>query len=254
MISIDKLAYTSTLRRVNPLEKFIFVLSTMMICLICNHMIVSIAVLFTMSFMTVVRGKINFKLYLKFMSIPLAFLIIGIISIALNMGYSKDFLFSFGVLGLQFGCTKESIGLAVNILLKSFACVSGLYFLSFTTPMIELLSVLKKLKFPSLLIELMSLIYRFIFVLLETVNMIYIAQDSRLGYVDFKSSYYSLGKLITSLFVTSYKKAQDLYISLEARGYDGEIHVIENTYSISYKNLGMMIVFELFLVLIYIYV
>jgi cobalt/nickel transport system permease protein len=94
----------------------------------------------------------------------------------------------------------------------------------------------------------MSLIYRFIFIMLETINMIYISQNCRLGYSNLKTSYNSLGKLIGSLFLSSYKRSQDMYTALESRCYDGDINVIENIYKISYVNLFLIILLETFLI------
>ena len=105
--------------------------------------------------------------------------------------------------------------------------LSCLYFISLTTPMIDVISVLAKLKVPSFLIELISLVYRFIFIILETSEMMFISQNSRLGYRDIKTSYKSLGALASTLFIRSFKRANDLYTALEARGYNGELKVLE---------------------------
>lgn len=111
--------------------------------------------------------------------------------------------------------------------LKVMGSLSCLYFISLTTPMIDVISVLAKLKVPSFLIELISLVYRFIFIILETSEMMFISQNSRLGYRDIKTSYKSLGALASTLFIRSFKRANDLYTALEARGYNGELKVLE---------------------------
>jgi cobalt/nickel transport system permease protein len=61
-----------------------------------------------------------------------------------------------------------------------------------------------------------------------------IAQDSRLGYSSVASSYRSLGAVISSLFLKAYKKSEDLYTALEARGYEGELVVIEKSFRKSF--------------------
>lgn len=249
MISIDKLSYISQLRNVNPMEKFIFSILTMLLSIYLNNILISIIVIILMSFITVYKGKIPLNSYLILMLIPLGFLIVGVISIAINIGeYTSHTLFSFTILNVKFGCTQESIIESAKVLFRSLSAVSCLYFLSLSTPIIEILSVLKKLKVPKLLVELMSLIYRFIFIILDTVNMIYISQNSRLGYSTLKTSYNSLGKLMGAIFLSSYKRSQDMYTALESRCYDGDINVIENIYKISYANLGMIIFLEIFLI------
>lgn len=251
MISIDKVAYISGFKNVNPIEKFIFSMITMIICITLNNIVVSILILLVMSALTVFKGKVGVKNYLTLMSLPLTFLIISILTIAIGVIHdNKDVIFSFTIFRVNLGSTKDSMELALKLFLKSLASVSCLYFLTLSTPVFEVLNVLKKLKLPKLFVELMGLIYRFIFVLLDTANMIYISQNSRLGYSNIKISYNSLAKLISSLFIKSYKHSQDIYTSMESRCYDGDINLIENNYKYSYKNITFMIVFEIILIII----
>ena len=196
MISIDKFAYISGLKKVNPMEKFIFAMVTMIVCISLNNIIDSIIILLLMATITVFKGKIPLKTYIKLMSLPLAFLILSVLTIAINVvGTSSGLIFSFSIFNIKFGCTYESILTATRLFFKSIASVSCLYFLTLNTPIFEVLSVLKKLKVPKLFVELMGLIYRFIFVLLDTANMIYISQNSRLGYSTLKTGFNSFRKI-----------------------------------------------------------
>lgn len=251
MISIDKLAYISELQKVNPMEKFIFAMVTMIMCISLNNLTDSIIILLLMAFITIYKGKLPLKNYIELMSLPLVFLIMGLITIAINVvGSNEGLIFSFSIFNVKLGCTYDSIFTATKLFFKSLASVSCLYFLTLTTPIFEVLSVLRKLKVPKLFVELMGLIYRFIFVLLDTVNMIYISQNSRLGYSTFKLGFNSLGELITSLFLSSYKRSQDIYTAMESRCYDGEINLLENNYTHSYKNIFLIIVVEVVLIII----
>ena len=64
MISIDKLAYISKLKNVNPMEKFIFSMLTIIVCISLNNIADSIIILLIMGFITVYKGKITIeKLY-----------------------------------------------------------------------------------------------------------------------------------------------------------------------------------------------
>jgi len=251
MISIDKLAYISKLKKVNPMEKFIFSMVTMLVCISLNNIIDSIIILLLMSVITVIFGKIPFEIYIKMLLLPVAFLIVSIFTIAINVvGVSIDVIFSFSIYNIKLGCTYDSILTATRLFFKSLASVSCLYFLTFNTPVFEVLSVLRKLKVPKLFVELMGLIYRFIFVLLDTANMIFISQNSRLGYSTIKIGFGSLGKLITNLFISAYKRSQDIYDAMESRCYDGDINLLENNYTCSYKNITLIIVIEIILIII----
>lgn len=232
MINIDKYAYSSKLKMINPMEKFIFSIVTLIVCLSVNNIVDSIIVIGVMGIITVFVGKTPLRLFLKLLTIPLTFLIIGILTITINYSINPDnFIISINIFGGFIGVSKLGIYKALVLFFKVLASVCCLYFLSLSTPMVDILAVLEKLKVPSIMIEMMSLIYRFIFILLETVDTMFIAQNSRLGYSNIKSSYKSLGALISSLFIRSFKRANDMYTSLESRGYDGELNVILDEYT-----------------------
>ena len=71
---------------------------------------------------------------------------------------------------------------------------------------------------PRLLIELMMLIYRFVFILLHTASAIMTAQEARLGNRDYRTQLRAFGKMLTALFFISLRKANALYDAMEARG------------------------------------
>lgn len=251
MISIDKLAYVSGLRRVNPMEKFLFSIITMIVCIALNSVATSLIILLLMGSVTIIKGKVSVKAYGELILIPLAFLIIGLLTVAINiLQPDSKALFSLVIFNLKLGCTRESLVMAAKVFFKALGSVSCLYFLALTTPMFEILMVLKKLKVPKLFIELMGLIYRFIFVLLDTADSIFISQNSRLGYATVKLGYHSLGKLIAALFIASYRKSQQIYIAMESRCYDGDIRLIEEQHRVSSLNIFLIAVLEIILIAI----
>ncbi len=251
MISIDKLAYVSGLREVNPMEKFLFSIITMIVCIALNSIVTSLIILLLMGSITIIKGKVSIKSYGELILIPLAFLVIGLLTVAISVvGPDSNALFSFVIFNLKLGCTRESLIIAAKVFFKALGSVSCLYFLALTTPMFEVLMVLGKFKVPKLFIELMGLIYRFIFVLLDTANSIFISQNSRLGYATIRLGYHSLGKLIASLFITSYKKSQQIYIAMESRCYDGDIRLMEEEYRVSSLNIFLIVGLQVVLIAI----
>ena len=94
----------------------------------------------------------------------------------------------------------------------ALGAVSCLYFLSFTTPMPDILQVLEKLHCPKLLMELMLLIYRFIFVLLDTASALSTSQNCRLGNRDYKTSLKSFGMLGSVLMIRAVERSNRLYV------------------------------------------
>ena len=109
---------------------------------------------------------------------------------------------------------------------RALAAVTCLYFLSLNTTMTDILGVLAKLHLPPLVIELMMLVYRFIFVLLETASAIMVSQESRLGNRTVGAGIRAFGGMTASLFILALRKSGALYDAMESRCYDGRIRVL----------------------------
>ncbi len=249
MFKIDQYAYANRLGAVHPAEKFAFAVVTMIVCIVFSSMLTSLAVILLMSFITVRRAGIPGRFYLKLLSIPLSFLVVSVVTIAFTVSRETyQFIYGFTVWNLHLGITARDLDVAVNLFFKSLGAVSCLYFLSLTTSMVEIMSVLKRIRVPLLFIELMGLVYRFVFVLMETAGQIHTAQSARWGYASFRNSYRSLGQLISNLFIKSYHRSQMLFTALLARCYTDELNVIEPGYPVSAKNVLMIVLVELALV------
>ncbi|MDI6604794.1 MAG: cobalt ECF transporter T component CbiQ [Thermoanaerobacteraceae bacterium] len=245
---IDSFAYKNNLINVHPGEKMAFAIATMILCFKAN-IYIDLLIIFLMAFLVIAVAGIPAKVYLKLMSIPLSFLFIAIFTIIINIVQKgTPCVMCINIFNVNLGITVEGIKLASVLFFRSLSIVSCLYFMSLTTPMIEVISVLKKIKVPALFIEFMYLIYRIIFILMETADEIYTSQNSRMGYSSVKTGYKSLGALITSLFIKSLRDSEDMFVALEARGYDGDLNIIEKDYMISKKNLAL-IIFEICLIL-----
>ena len=143
---------------------------------------------------------------------------------------------------------KETIDYGIRVFFTAMASVSCMYFLACNTTMTDLLTLFRRMKCPPVLVELMLLIYRFIFVLLDCAHAISTAQQSRLGYRDYKTSIQSFGGLASHLFICSIKRSERLYDAMEARGYDGTIQVLDEEHPPKKSEIVGIAVFELCLV------
>ena len=84
---------------------------------------------------------------------------------------------------------------------------------------------------PKLLVELMELIYRFIFVLAETASNIRLAQESRLGYQGFRPVGELPGHPGLHGVLRAWRKGQSIYTALESRGYTGSLTTLAGDYA-----------------------
>lgn len=251
MLAIDKYAYTNRLNKVNSVEKISFSLITLLLCLVFNSNNLNVFVIITMSIAILYIAQIPVFTYLKALAIPVPFLIISVITIVININPDPEsLLYGFRVKSLVIGITKAGISRAMSLFLRSLACISSMYFLAFTTSIVDITSTLRKTRIPMIFIEMMTIIYRFIFVLIDTAVYMKLSQECRLGYSNIKRSYSSLGALITNLFMKAYDRYRMLYLSLMARGYTGELNVVCRESKISNRNLALIGIYIVLIVLI----
>lgn len=247
MITIDKLAYSSKLRYKDPSLKAFLSIGILLICVITRSNIVSLVTLLFMGSITLFYNNISLVYYIKLLTIPLLFLLLSTIAIIFSITTHPLDLFSIKIGSHYLSVSISSALLASNLILTALGSISCLYFLSLTTPFTDLLSVLAKIHCPFIIMELMLLIYRYIFVLLDISLTIQTAQKSRLGNKNFKTSLYGISQMLSVLLIRSFKKASYLYDSMESRCYDGEIRVLTETYSICKKDILFVILAEVFI-------
>lgn len=207
------------------MTKFIFVIGALTIVIFFNNPYINMSILIIMSFLIIFVANIPLNKYLKIMTMPIVFLIISIIAILLSISSNDIFICSIKIFNKYIGITKESIFQSINTLARVLASISSTFFLALTTPLNNIIKILKKLKLPNVLIELLVLIYRSIFIFLEESKDIIIAQEMKFGYNNMKNSYRSIALLIKSLFIRVLLRYEYMIISLDSKLYNGEFKI-----------------------------
>ncbi|MEG1524359.1 MAG: cobalt ECF transporter T component CbiQ [Clostridia bacterium] len=230
MLGIDHIAQQSTLRNVAPGIKILFTIMLLVLCIAGNSPTVAILIVLMMFALTVWIGGVPLVSYFRLMRIPAAFLVIGCIVILIQATFVPTAYPSLHLLGIYFFITPVSAQEAGTLFLEAYGAIACLYFLSLTTPMQEIIGTLEKAYVPALLIELMYLIYRYIFVLLEQQRSMSISAASRLGNANFKASWYSFTHITGNLLASSFRRSSVCFDAMESRCYDGRIaFLIEKT-------------------------
>lgn len=226
MLEIDNCAYLNNIKDVNPLIKLGITFIGVIASMLTQNANIHILIMLFMTALILFIARVDMKLYIKCLKIPIIFLIIGIGLNLINISFeNKDYIFNVNILGLYIGTTEFAVKSSVNILLRAMSCIISIYFLILTTPFNQLIIVLKKLHIPHTLIELMILIYRFIFIFVEEAEEIYKSQQLKFGYTNLRTSYNSMSLLIKTLFFRMMRRYEDMSISLDIKLYDGKFHV-----------------------------
>ena len=216
----------SQVHRLDPRTKIIIIFSFIIFVFFANNLL-SYAWLTLFAFGSALLTKIKARHIAKGLT-PVWFLIVFTFALHLFVTKEGDVLFSvFG-----FRVYSEALIQGFFISLRFFLLILVTSLLTLTTTPIEitdaiesLLHPLKKVKFPvHELALMMSISLRFIPTLMQETDKISKAQASR-G-VDFrtgpiKDRIQAVVPLLVPLFVSAFKRAEELAMAMEARGYQG---------------------------------
>jgi len=250
--SIDVHAYNSNIRYWNSNFKVYFSVIVLILCILLDNPYISVSVIIAMSYLTVVKGKLHIYEYLSILSIPITFIIFG--TIAIGIDFSKQ---PMGQYNLNFGLfyiftsdikMKEMIFLNLKVL----AAVSAMQMMTLSTPSSEIIHVLRKAHVPKLIVELMNIVYRYIFILMDIYNKMKKSAESRLGYCDIKTSYHTFGSIASNMLVISLRKASNYYDAMESRCFDGDLLFLEEDKKIEKRQIIYSSAFILYLILLWI--
>lgn len=238
--SIDYYTYISGLKHWNSTGKILFSVGALLMVLFWDKTAVSVGTILYMAYMTVHFGRIPWREYLRMLRIPMAFILFGTLAIAVQVEA-----------GFHIVLTAEQLREAFHVGIKALGAISAMYLLTLSTPMGEILAFFRKIHMPNLILELMHLIYRYIFVLSDIHRFQRDAAISRMGYCDLVTSWKSFAGSMANLLVLSLKRSEACFDAMEARGYDGELHFLEEKRPVSKAQVVTMLLYVVAMILCY---
>ncbi|EKQ57330.1 MULTISPECIES: cobalt ECF transporter T component CbiQ [unclassified Clostridium] len=249
--SIDFYAYASKIRQWNAGFKVYLSILTLVFCIVLDNPYVSAAIIIAMAYLTVIKGKIPAIEYVSILAIPITFILLSTFTIAID--FSKQPIGQYNLhLGFFYLFTsQEQLKKMAFLILKIFAAISALQMMTLSTPTSEIIYVLRKAYVPKIIVELMSLIYRYIFILMDVSTKMKNSAKSRQGYCDFKTSCYTFGRIASNMLIISLKKANAYYDAMEARCYDGDLVFFEEDKKVELIQIIVAVVFIIFLILLW---
>ena len=216
----------SLLHRFVPRSKIIFTVLFIAAIFLCKGL-VSYGITLLILLMMIGISKVQPRVFLKGMK-PVVFIVVC--TAILNLFYtSGTVLWSWGILKI----TEEGIWKAGFMVLRILMLIACTLLLTYTTSPIlltdgleKLLRPLKKLNFPvHELSMMMSIALRFIPTLIQETDKIISAQKARGA--DFDSGNLiqkakALIPILIPLFISSFRRAEELAIAMECRCYHGD--------------------------------
>jgi energy-coupling factor transport system permease protein len=206
--------------------------------------------------LVILISKLKFKyIYKGLKPIFILLLVTGILNMLMNQG--ETLWFNWGI----FKVYKEGVYKGIFMMLRLILLIIGTSILTLTTSPIELTDGIEKLLNPFKKIGLpahelammMTIALRFIPTLIDETDKIMKAQMARGA--DFESgNIFTRAKnmipLLVPLFISSFRRADELAMAMEARCYrGGEGRTRMKQLKLSYRDLVAIIVFLIYLVL-----
>lgn len=216
----------SLIHRLDPRFKIVMTLFYILM-LFTGDNIICLAVGTVFTIMAVLLSKIPLKMFIKSIKPIFPFLLFTAL---LNIIFvrSGDVIFEWKFLKL----TEDGINISVFMIIRITLLIMGSSLLTYTTSPItltdaieRLLSPLKKIKVPvHELAMMMSIALRFIPTLIEETDKIMSAQKARGAEIDtgsFMTRARNMISILVPLFVSSFRRADELATAMECRCYNG---------------------------------
>ncbi len=225
MLLIDKFANNNALSDYNPFIKTLYTVAVLIIAMVFNHPGVNMGLMAISVFLTLGVARIPIKSYAYVFGLSFSFLVIATLVIMLSISKEDVFVASLPFGQYRIGFTLLGIEEGIRAGTRVLATFTATLFLGLTTPAMTLAKVLKKLRVPTLFIELFLLIYRFIMVFItEAVDIVH-AQELRFGFYGIKNGIHSTGLVIRLLLTRVLIRFQEMSVCLAIRLYDGDFTV-----------------------------
>ncbi|MBS1229341.1 MAG: Cobalt transport protein [Proteobacteria bacterium] len=220
---IEQSAYANRWRRVAPAAKGVFALAGFVAAFAAATPRAAIAVAALICLVTLAGARVAVLRYLRVAAPALFFLAISCLSLAFSVDVD--------VSASAFDLTPGGLQRVAEVGARSLGALASLLFLVLTTPLIDLIALLRALRTPEILLEIMVLCYRMLFVFSAAVHDTLTAQAARLGYATNALALRSLGGLAANLTLQVWQRASDLHVAAQSRNNDGPLRFLEPTFA-----------------------
>ena len=127
------------------------------------------------------------------------------------------------------GLTRQGLVAAALIVTRVAASISLVVLVTLTTPWTRLLAALRALGVPKLFVLVIGMAYRYLFVLLASVQDMYIARRARAiaPERDSRTGRAFVGATAGALFGKAHALSEEVHQAMTSRGYRGDAHTLE---------------------------
>jgi cobalt/nickel transport system permease protein len=213
-LAVDDAAWASAWRRRSPADKLVLCLGLVVCALVLPVWPGSLLVGLAAVVLALGPARVPARTFGRAVRLPLGFVAIGALAAVVEIG------------GDGIGWAPDAAAKAGALIGHALAGGAAVMLLATTTPMSDLLPALRRLRVPAAVVEVASVVYRLLFVLLESLRTIREAQTMRMGYSSVRRSYRSSGALAAAVLTRSWDRARRLQEGLAGRGLETGLRVL----------------------------
>lgn len=228
--TIDSLSYANKLRHVSPMWKCGFS-AVLLVFAYAAQPAVQAVIFGWMLVWTIGYAGIPFKTYSLLLGASFLLYVTSLPAWVVEAASSvpmirADAIVAVPVLRWWLYISPEALYRAAEVFVRIAACQACLLFILFTTPFSEWMQVMKRLRVPHAVLEIMLITYRFMFTLAETAQGMIVAQRVRGGHVGFMRTIRDVAALLVQLFSKTMHRQRGLFHGLVSRGFTDDIHFV----------------------------
>lgn len=213
-LAIDDAAWASAWRLRSPADKLLLSVGLVVSALLLPVWPGTLLVGVTAVVLALGPARVPARTFGRAVRVPLAFIAVGALTAVVEVGSG----------GL--GWAPDAAARAGALVGHGLAGSAAVLLLATTTPMSDLLPELRRLRVPAAVVEVASVVYRLLFVLLESLTTIREAQTARMGHSTVARSYRSSGVLAAAVLTRSWDRARRLQDGLAGRGMETGLRVL----------------------------
>ncbi|MHB1347972.1 MAG: cobalt ECF transporter T component CbiQ [Candidatus Humimicrobiaceae bacterium] len=205
---------------------------------------ISFSFYFILCLITALIFKPDFVRFIKRLSglymIPL------FLSIFIPFASAGEILYEIDLNIITVGITDAGLATFYMVLIKSFLSLFLISALIVSTDEREIFWGLRKLYIPKIVVSIIFLMYRYLFLFKDEFETGKRAVNSRIfnksGFIKNKKT----GYLIGSLFIRAFTKAENIYMTMQSRGFDGSFYLLSDSPKINKTSVAIIISLLLF--------
>lgn len=229
---VDRYAYGNRWRAASPEAKATFAAGGFIAAFGAGRPSAALTVAVAIALVTIGGARVPLTVWLRVAVAPLGFLLVGMLSLV----FSVDAV-GHGALSLRW--LPDGWEPVLRLGTRSIAALSALLFLALTTPLLDIVALLRRLRVPATLLDLMVLCYRTLFVLTDAAQAMRTAQAARLGYATARGTFNSLGLLLANLTVQVWERSRAMQRAAQSRNGDGAWRFLEHDGAMPLRELAL---------------